>query len=447
MIRGALLILFATATAVQAQRPFDPDAAPPPLVKIRPIDPRQPPKYVRFNFDGNPEQMLAEFLKTKTGQDLFQKLLQGEWQKLLETPSANIEDILRQKADANPFLRELVEKFMNDNPKVRSGNPVDLREAAEKFGEQIKDNKDLVDMLLKNIQAKTGPDGLPDLKNLIPPAPPGAAPGISLKDLPEMSDDDFSLEDRFGEWLVEALKDSRLRDDIAEFLKETPELADAIGDFMKSLGDNFDGSWLPRNIDVDGGKWKFDLKPPKLPFEMGKLPKLPTFKMPTLPRLNLPKLPRLGRVNFPNLPSFGAAPRMPNAPDAPGRSFWLYLGVAIVVGMWIWWLIRNRNGFGRSPENAVATLLASLPTTILTRSELRNAFDALTLAKFGDKARPWNHRHIASHLAEAPASADAAVALANLYEMARYTPGDDRLSDAERQIVKKSLAVLTQAPG
>ena len=38
---------------------------------------------------------------------------------------------------------------------------------------------------------------------------------------------------------------------------------------------------------------------------------------------------------------------------------------------------------------------------------------------------------------------DAAQAFASLYEIARYTPGDDRLSRAEQDAVRDSLAVLT----
>jgi len=440
MYRYALIALGFLAVDAGAQ-PF---VGPAHRQKIHPVDSKHAPKYVRFEFDGNPEQMLAEFLKTKPGQDLLQKLLQGEWRKFLDQPPANLEDLIKQKTDGNPFFRELIDKFLKDNPELPQGNGGDLNEAVKKFAEKLDGNKALTEMILKGVEGQVGPDGLADLSKLLPKMAEKPPIEFSEMELPEVGELDFSMEDRFTDWLAETLKDGRFRDDIAAFLKESPELSDAIGDLLKSLQGQMDPNWLPNLPDVGGkGPWNLDIKPPKMPFDLGQLPKLPRVNLPTLPRMNLPKLPQLGRFDMPSLPGFGGAPRMPGAPDVSSGTAWLYVGLAGFGIVAFVWLMRN-NWKLRTAGDGLANLLATLPSVITTRSQLRQAFDALALSRLGDKARPWNHRLIASHLAEVPASAAAARALANLYEIARYTPGDDSLSPAECEAVRSSLAALTR---
>lgn len=441
MYRYALFALGFLAVDARAQ-PF---VEPPLRQKIHPVSSKQAPKYVRFEFDGNPEQILAEFLKTKPGQDLLQKMLQGEWRKLLDQPPANLEDLINQKTDGNPFFRELIDKFLKDNPELPQGNGGDLNEAVKKFAAKLDGSKALTDMVLKGVEGKFDSDALSELAKALTKAPDKPAQPLPVFDLPEIGELDLSLEDRFTDWLAEALKDGRFRDDIADFLKESPEVSEAIGDLLKSLQGQMDPNWLPNLPDVGGkGPWNLDIKPPKMPFDLGQLPKLPRVSLPALPRMNLPRLPNLGRFSMPSLPGFGGAPRMPGAPDVSGGTAWLYVGLAGFAIVAFLWLIRNTSWKLRTTDDGLAKLLATLPSVITTRSQLRQAFDALAIARLGDKARPWNHRLIASHLAEVPASAAAARALANLYEIARYTPGDDRLNPAECEAVRSSLAALTR---
>ncbi len=433
MYRGAILLLGLLATDLAAQAPGS----------IKPQPPNQPPRYVRFPINGNPEQMLADFLKTKEGQDIFQQILQGKWQDLLQQPPEMLEKILREKGNDNPIVRELVEKFLKDHPGLQKGDPVALEDALKKFGAKLEGNKDFADMILKSLEQKFGPDGMPKIPDLVPPVAPGDLPDVPLPKVEDFMDDDLSLEDRFGEWLSDMLKNESVQHDLAEFFKDAPDLQDAVGDLLRSLqGPSANGNWMPKLPAGGAGKWNFDLKPPKMPFDLGRLPKMPTVKMPQLPRLNLP-MPKLGNIGGPRMPGFGGGPNMPGGPSFSAGGEWAYLVVAVLAIGLLWWFLRKVDWSSRSRGAQAAALLAALPSVITTRTQLRQAFDALAILRLGEKALPWNHRHIARQLAGAPAASDAANAFANLYEMARYTPGDDRLSATEQNAVRDSLAVLT----
>lgn len=440
MIRGLALslILLAAGSSVFGQgRPAKMKRTPIPLQQDdRTINPdeRPRPKYVRFEIEGNPEQMLGEFLKSKTGQGLL-KQLEDEWQKLLREPPEGIEKLLKEKA-GNSRFRKLVEEFLKENEGILDGKigGDDLRDVVKKFGDKLKDDPDLVKKLtnLENIDVPKLPDQPPDNE------PPG------LPDVNKMIEPDKTLDERFGEWLKEYLTEDR-QQEFLEWFKETPALQEAIGDLARSLRPGAeagpDGKWLPSI--PDAAKWKLDLKPPKLPWDLGQMPKLPTFKLPTPPRMNIP-MPKIGPIHMPQLPNLGAAPEMPGTPRVGGSGDWLILvGAVFALGLTYFFLRRFR--WDSAAEAPYRKLLASLPAEIQTRTELRRAFDLLALSRLGEKARPWNHRQIAGQLGDSDPSRRAAQAFAQLYEIARYTPGDERLSADERAAVHKSLAALTGA--
>jgi hypothetical protein len=63
------------------------------------------------------------------------------------------------------------------------------------------------------------------------------------------------------------------------------------------------------------------------------------------------------------------------------------------------------------------------PARVASRAELIRAFEYLSLLRYGEPARAWNHRAIAERLGgSVDARRDAAEQLAALYEQARYTP-------------------------
>jgi hypothetical protein len=60
----------------------------------------------------------------------------------------------------------------------------------------------------------------------------------------------------------------------------------------------------------------------------------------------------------------------------------------------------------------------------------------------GEEVRTWNHVAVARKLSEAATRSSAAGALAQLYELARYTPGDDLLSPDVQAAARRHLVDL-----
>lgn len=411
---------------------------PEPLEKLDADRPRVP-KYVRFDIEDNPEQMLADFLKSKAGQGLIKKMLGDDLQKLLDQPPRDIERLIKEKA-GRPAFREFIEEFLKENPGVREGRigGDNLRDVVKKFGEKAQDDPAFIEAIAKKMSTLFKDDA-PDLPKLRFDNDP-----LELPDLKKMVEDK-SLDERFGEWFKDWLTEDR-QQQILDVFKETPVLQDALVDLARSLRSDsdprLDSKWLPKM--PEAGKWKMDLKPPKLPWDLGQMPKLPTFKLPTPPRIDIP-LPKIAPIHMPQFPNFGAAPGLPEAPRVGGSSEWLTLA-GCVFGLVLGYFFLRRFRWGRGAESeAMRQFLARLPAEIQTRTDLRRAFDLFALSRLGEKARPWNHRQIAGQLGDSDPSRLAAQAFAHLYEIARYTPGDERLSADERNAVHQSLATLTGA--
>src|SRR5262249_39439059 len=83
------------------------------------------------------------------------------------------------------------------------------------------------------------------------------------------------------------------------------------------------------------------------------------------------------------------------------------------------------------------------PAAVTTREDLVKAFEYLSLLKFGRDALSWNHLEIAAQFVQRqPESSQAAGRLANLYEHARYAPGDESLPDEVVQMARRELTFL-----
>src|SRR3954469_3665102 len=112
MFRGAIMLLGLFAGQLAAQPPKLPQKF------------TAPSRYVEFKFDGNPEQMLAEFLKTKAGRDWFQEILKNQspenLKKLLPNDGANIE-----------AMGKILDEILKKHPGVEQGNPLDIDEASK----------------------------------------------------------------------------------------------------------------------------------------------------------------------------------------------------------------------------------------------------------------------------------------------------------------------------
>ncbi|MBX9624025.1 MAG: hypothetical protein K2X82_09470 [Gemmataceae bacterium] len=136
------------------------------------------------------------------------------------------------------------------------------------------------------------------------------------------------------------------------------------------------------------------------------------------------------------------APRPPSAgggfnigvPGMEGSWLPVVLLAAVLLGGLIWW----RFWVLRDDPREAAAALGGLgpwpvdPRRITTRADVVLAFEYLSVLICGPSAKTWTHNTIAQALSDLAAThGEAAVMLARLYELARYTPADEPLSTAE----------------
>lgn len=116
-------------------------------------------------------------------------------------------------------------------------------------------------------------------------------------------------------------------------------------------------------------------------------------------------------------------------------------------GIVVWLLVQKYREFERKPAGpAVAALPPIDPNDIRTRQDLVEAFDRLSVQKYGETARVWNHRTIGGKLENtAPETqADAAHELTSLYEHARYLPAHQDLTEQQISRARQHLRTLTE---
>lgn len=138
----------------------------------------------------------------------------------------------------------------------------------------------------------------------------------------------------------------------------------------------------------------------------------------------------------------------PEVGEASGVSLllWLVVGVALAA---LLWKIMSASRRSRD-EKEEAWKLGSWPVNpgaVATRDELVRAFDYLTLLCLGPPARFWNHREIGHRLGndQAQQRQQAAEALTELYEQARYAPPDELLPPGEMETARRHLCFLAGA--
>jgi hypothetical protein len=171
-----------------------------------------------------------------------------------------------------------------------------------------------------------------------------------------------------------------------------------------------------------------------------------------LPRPNMERwrwerpVPGLGNLPTPDL----TAPRLPtlNSPSWPSlgtAATWLLLLAFLLAAAW---QLRRWTGRKRAKDDHRAGLgpWPVRPEAVATRAELVQAFDYLALWSLGLGVKTWNHRAVVERWAElSPSSTSAAHALAALYEIARYTEGEEALPDAVREQARRSLLQLRES--
>src|SRR5207237_216339 len=136
------------------------------------------------------------------------------------------------------------------------------------------------------------------------------------------------------------------------------------------------------------------------------------------------------------------------APSAGGGvSFgmvFVWIGVGVVVVILLWKFLPQLKLVGRAHSNQGWQLgpWPVDPNRVSTRAEVVKAFEFLSLLRFGLDVRTWNHRDIARALGSEAGRRHAAEELAGVYEMARYTPDDERLPEASLAAARRDLCFL-----
>lgn len=226
----------------------------------------------------------------------------------------------------------------------------------------------------------------------------------------------------FGDWLKESPAWNRAFEDLRTSINDPNAARFKLGDWQDKVA-------LPDGVMDKLGAGTLD-----------RLRELPT------PEFEgwTPSLPELGNLPAPAL----AAPSLPGGASLPsvGKSgTWVLLAVFCLFIVWQLLRLSKRTA-------AVADARAMLgpwpvrPEAVTTRAELVQAFDYLALLTLGLGVQSWNHHAVARQWrTKAPATMETALALASLYEQARYTDGVETLTDAERDQAHRSLVQLAEA--
>lgn len=366
-----------------------------------------------------------------------QSLLAQEAQprRYVELPlPANIEEILwqnLQQARKIPELDNLIQQWIDKKGQISPQLQKMLEEIAQKAG---KGKVDLPLDQLQEIQERLRKE-IPDLPRPIdPPAFQGERPPqIELPRAPE----EMNLDDRFNEWLLEWFKElqenENWEEEFADWLKNSPAFQEAIKDLSRHFERSGQKLWNPlekldwgwvRDIRLRGDWMKLNLPNlprPQINLRLGNL------------RFNLPGLPRLPRWG-------GGGPSFSNSSDIlPVLGWLLLLGLIAYLFYQMGGPAVFRSRISKSQAGAGGPPLE--PREISSRADLIQAFHFLAYHRLGQKVRFWNHRTIVERLAQGPDLSPAMLSLAELYEKARYTPGQD-LSPEEIRLARDQFRLL-----
>lgn len=363
----------------------------------------EPERYDQIPFEGNLDAILKQLLLRADEDEelsaLFKKLRQNSNLKSID---AKLLRELEGKA-RSPWLRdELLELARSQK------NGGVSRETLEQLFRKLAK----FERLAKDIEGFT----LPEFRT-------GPAP-------------ELNAEQRLERWTRDFLEDLD-NSDAGEFLKDSPAWQNALKN-LEQYVKNGDGrlDWLGR---VTEG-WRLpETWRPKLGEWSGRLP---NFNLPDLPRWRITP-PNMGRLNL----DFGGGGGMRvGAPSLDGVSvsenfFWVLLLLLLALLGWVFYhkLGRVPTGLGAVRQRGPWPID---PALVTTRTQLVQAFDYLALLLLGDEVRTWNHVAVAKKLGEEATRSSAARALAQLYELARYTPGDDVLTPDAQAAARRHLVHL-----
>jgi hypothetical protein len=228
-------------------------------------------------------------------------------------------------------------------------------------------------------------------------------------------------------------------------LGKSPALREAMHDLSMAALDSFDGDprgkLSGRDLDRQISQWSQTLHDVKAWTEPARA---------SVRRLGVSswagvRSPRL-KSGWARTPSFGSAGLAGPALSGMGAGTvigWLVLVAALAGVLWQV-LVRSQRAVAAA-EDTVWKLgpWPVVPSEVRTRGQLVQAFEYLSLLRLGRAARSWNHLEIAARLGGDDARRrQAAAELADIYEHARYAPGDEPLADEALTEARRDLCLL-----
>jgi hypothetical protein len=220
------------------------------------------------------------------------------------------------------------------------------------------------------------------------------------------------FQDRMSQWALEMLQGAE-DTKIGGMIQESPAWKNAITE-LKELIDN------PQAVSK-----QWNLGPDKLSLPKG-LGAAFSKAWKSIRAMEMPSLPKI-HLSTPDLGVSGSLSKLP----VPrrwrlGQDIW-WAGVALCAGLiaWQFW----KRGSSRRGDAARRRLgpWPVQPACVASAADLIAAFEYLAALRLGTHVRTWNHRAIAEELGrqgagrEGAERREAAVALASLYEQARYS--------------------------
>jgi hypothetical protein len=259
-------------------------------------------------------------------------------------------------------------------------------------------------------------------------------------DLPPAADvnEPDNLAEFFKDWMHN-MEDSKF----GELFKNSPGFQEGLKDLAQAFQKGEGAMWKPGSGFANAfSKWG---NPGELAWFKNAWSNFNNLSLPSMrrPRVFAPKFGGWAA----HIPAAG--PGVFGAPGGVGGGigvgmFFLWAGIAVVVLVLLWKFLpqlkvaaraRQEQGWHPGPWPVD-------PRTVATRAEVVRAFEFLSLLRFGLDVRTWNHRDIASALGTEAGNRRAAHELAQVYELARYTPDDESLPEAHLAAARRDLCFL-----
>lgn len=377
--------------------------------------------YVDFGIEPDYVTKLQERLKQESDlgplKDLVKQVLADP--KLLTLDPSKFKEM---KFDEKPELRKAVEDWARNDRSLQESlrnwiknHPPDPKNPEEKQLQQ-----QLQRILERTAQGEPGDEGpLPiEARNRGTQSRPQEDPLAKFMKVAERTE--------LRKWLDDSPAWQRAFEDLRGSL-EQPGLQGAQA-----------GDWTSKLLAPEGGAWKI---------ADGTLDRLRNLPKPNFDRLPWPRnFSGIGNIPMPNVDSPGmpsvGGPSLPSL--STGASWILLILIVAVVG----WRLLRWKGHRKHPAAPHSEFgpWPVPPEVVATNADLIRAFDYLALRTLGLPVKSWNHLAIANRwIQHAPDCAEAAAALAQVYEIARYTSGPDELPAATRERVQLALTQLAEA--